>query len=159
MNHIIILDLDGVLITTFPVWKPDEMDDDGYSKFNPVCLNHFRSLLAAYPSLRIVISSSRRVGKTVERLEEIFAFRGINNKIIGKIPDPVEYYSREVEVSDFIKQQDVQQYLIIDDDVSLRDISAPYADKLILTNYREGFSEDCLKKAHTIIEGWGLLAG
>jgi len=33
----LILDLDGVLITT-PSWKADEMDADGYSKFNENCI-------------------------------------------------------------------------------------------------------------------------
>jgi len=40
----LILDLDGVLITT-PIWKADEIDSDGYSKFNMNCVQNLNKLL------------------------------------------------------------------------------------------------------------------
>ena len=61
INNIIFLDIDGVLINTFPVWKTDEIESDGYSKFNPTCVRNLKQLLDTHPAIRIVISSSRRV--------------------------------------------------------------------------------------------------
>ena len=34
MDKVIFLDIDGVLINIFPPWRADEVDEDGYSKFN-----------------------------------------------------------------------------------------------------------------------------
>jgi hypothetical protein len=44
----LILDLDGVLITT-PAWRVDEIDADGYSKFDMKCVSYLNTLLASYP--------------------------------------------------------------------------------------------------------------
>jgi histidinol phosphatase-like enzyme len=46
MNNalVLFLDLDGVLITT-PAWKPDEIDSDGYSKFEQSCVDNLNQLL------------------------------------------------------------------------------------------------------------------
>ncbi|WP_421948873.1 HAD domain-containing protein [Phaeodactylibacter xiamenensis] len=155
MDKIIFLDLDGVLINPFPAWKPDEEDRDGYARFNPDCTAHLRTLLEAYPALKIVISSSRRVGKSLEELEAIFAFRGIKNKVIGKIPEPGEQYlSRAEEIVQYVGQQGLRHFLILDDDRSLLQLPTAYAPYLVLTEYRAGFDEACLEKAIGIVEGW-----
>lgn len=155
MDKVILLDLDGVLINPFPAWKPDEADEDGYAQFNPDCTANLRKLLNACPELSIVISSSRRVGKSLEELEAIFAFRGIANKIIGKTPEPEgEYLSRATEVIRYIEEQVLRHFLIIDDDRSLQQFPEAYARQLILTEYRSGFDTACLEKAIKIVEGW-----
>lgn len=155
MDKVIFLDLDGVLINPFPAWKPDVEDRDGYARFNPECTANLRALLEAYPALSIVISSSRRVGKSLEELEAIFAFRGIENKIIGKIPEPGGHYlSRAEEITQYIEQQGLRHFLILDDDRSLLQLPGAYAPYLVLTEYRTGFDEACLEKAMGIVEGW-----
>ncbi len=153
--NIIFLDIDGVLINTFPIWKPDELAEDGHSKFNPTCTNNLIQLLNTYPNIRLVISSSRRVGKSLEKLESIFSFRGIKNKIIDKIPDPKEiHHSREVEISNYIEKHHIKNFIIIDDDKALLKISKQYLDNLILTNYRDGFDKESLEKASSVIATW-----
>lgn len=148
--------MDGVLINPFPAWKPDEADRDGYAKFNPDCMANLRNLLEAHPALRIVISSSRRVGKSLEELEAIFAFRGIKNKIIDKIPEPEEkYLSRAEEITQYIEQQGLRHYLILDDERSLLKLPNAYACHLVLTEYRTGFDAASLEKALGIIGEWG----
>ena len=155
MDKVIFLDIDGVLINIFPPWRADEVDEDGYSKFNEVLMTNLKSLLSFRPDTRIVISSSRRVGKDLDRLEAIFAFRGIKGRLIDKIPDPGEtHLSRAQEISRYIEAYKVKKFLIIDDDKSLLQLPKRYQEGLILTNYREGFNEDCLKAAITAIEAW-----
>lgn len=157
MNNIIFLDLDGVLINTFPVWKKDELDEDGYSKFNEKLVANLNSVLNYNPKIKIVVSSSRRVGKDMDRLEEIFSFRGIKGKLIDKVPEPEGIYtSREKEISKYIEDNKVKDFLIIDDDKSLLDLSDRYINGLILTEYREGFNEECLEKAMSIVETWSF---
>ncbi len=60
----LILDLDGVLITT-PLWKADEMDSDGYSKFNQSCIDNLNELLSL-ADFDIWLSSTRRTVKSIE---------------------------------------------------------------------------------------------
>lgn len=155
MDKIIFLDLDGVLINPFPAWKPDEEDQDGYARFNPACTANLRKLLEAYPELRIVVSSSRRVGKSLEEMEVIFAFRGIKNKIVSKIPEPGEpYLNRAEEIMLYIEQHDLRHFLIVDDDRSLLQLPGDYAGYLVLTEYRSGFDSESLEKALKIVESW-----
>ena len=45
MKNVILLDLDGVLITT-PPWKQDELHDDGYSNFNYLAVDNLNKLLS-----------------------------------------------------------------------------------------------------------------
>ncbi len=155
IDHVILLDIDGVLISTFPMWKSDDLDKDGYSKFNQVWTANLKDLLAVNPNTQLVISSSRRIGKSIERLEEIFAFRGIKHKIIDKVPDPEEtHLSRKIELTQYIEKQQLKNFLIIDDDISLLDLPEAYAAQLVLTKYREGFNKERLKKAFSIINKW-----
>ncbi|NBC06453.1 MAG: hypothetical protein GVY26_04595 [Bacteroidetes bacterium] len=155
MDNIIFLDIDGVLINIFPPWRADEVDEDGYSKFNETLTANLQSLLGFKPDLKVVLSSSRRIGKDLSRLEAIFAFRGIKGKLIDKIPDPDEtHLSRAQEISRYIDKHRVKNFLIIDDDKSLLQLSERYQKGLILTNYREGFNAACLKAAMAKIEAW-----
>lgn len=67
---LLILDLDGVLITT-PPWQPDVIDTDGYSNFNEVCTTSLNKILTEY-SFEIWLSSSRRIGTSIEEFNRIF---------------------------------------------------------------------------------------
>ena len=60
----LLLDLDGVLITT-PTWKMDEIHTDGYSQFNVVCVENLNQILN-FGRFEIYISSTRRKNKTIE---------------------------------------------------------------------------------------------
>lgn len=155
MSPIIFLDIDGVLINIFPPWRADEVDEDGYSKFNPVLTSNLKSLLDAKPDMRIVVSSSRRIGKPLDRLEEIFSFRGIKGKLIDKTPDPGEIHlNRAQEISNYIVENEVKNFLIIDDDQSLLQLSEKHKQGLILTRYKEGFNKECLSTALEKVKAW-----
>lgn len=83
MTTAVILDLDGVLITT-PNWRPDNLHDDGYSDFNQECVVNFMDLLSLMPpDTQLWLSSSRRTTKTVEKFDTIFA------KEVSESPLPV----------------------------------------------------------------------
>ena len=155
MNDLIFLDIDGVLINIFPPWNPDEVDEDGYSKFNAALTANLKALLDFKPDLRIVVSSSRRIGKSLSLLEDIFAFRGIKGKVADKTPDPGEVHlSRAQEVSRYIEENGVKHFLIIDDDQSLLQLPEKHKQGLILTRYRDGFDKACLSEAIAKVKAW-----
>ena len=141
----LFLDLDGVLITT-PIWKPDPMDTDGYSMFNLNCVKNFNDLLKTH-SFEIWLSSTRRTAKTITQMNSIFHHRGITQTIHDYLPQyPIEY-SRKDELETFIKENNIENHLIIDDDKSLRSFSNQ--DRLILTEYHQGFDVNKLEEAKT----------
>lgn len=78
-KHLLILDLDGVLITT-PQWKPDQIGLDGYSEFNINCVNNLNSLLSIV-DFEIWLSSTRRTVKSLEKFNEIFKKRNVIQNI------------------------------------------------------------------------------
>lgn len=77
-SKILILDIDGVLITT-PPWKADQMDTDGYSKFNHDCVENLNELLTI-EDYNIWLSSTRRMVKTLDEFNSIFEHRKIKNQ-------------------------------------------------------------------------------
>lgn len=146
----LILDIDGVLITT-PSWKPDIIDDDGYSKFNLNCVLNLNILLSKY-NFKIWLSSSRRKGKTIEEFNTIFNNRGILTRIVGFLPNKIELKSRKQEIEQFINSKQLESFLIIDDDKSLNDLKFDLKSKLVLTESFKGFNDESLKKAISILK-------
>lgn len=141
----IILDLDGVLITT-PPWKKDDIDSDGYSMFNTECVERFNKLLKSLES-QIWLSSTRRAHKTLEEFNLIFQHRNIHTPIAGFLPIEEKPCTRKEEIVRFIETNKLSSYLIIDDDKSLNDLDENMKNRLVLTEFLKGFDQNALKKA------------
>lgn len=141
----IILDLDGVLITT-PNWKPDEIDTDGYSKFNENCITHLNKLLDSW-TCEIFLSSSRRTSKSIHDFNQIFEHRKITNPIKEFIPIYKNCKNRKEELLQFIKDRNISNFLILDDDKSLNDLPSNHKNRLVLTELHKGFNNDKLIEA------------
>ena len=100
---------------------------------------------------KIVISSSRRFNKSLEQLERIFSFRGLGNRIIDKTLDPHgTHLSRALEISSYITNKNIPQFIIIDDDKSILKIDETMLPNIVLTEYRHGFDANCLEIARCI---------
>lgn len=128
---VLILDLDGVLITT-PIWKADEIDSDGYSKFNINCVDNLNQLLSQ-SDFEIWLSSTRRTAKTLIEFNRIFENRNIESPIKGFLPEYQEFKTRKDEIIRFIEEFKISDFLIIDDDKSLNGLDEDLKKKLILT--------------------------
>jgi len=146
----LILDLDGVLITT-PLWKADEMDSDGYSKFNTSCVDNLNELLSK-ADFEIWLSSTRRTVKSIEEFNAIFGNRHIKERIKGFLPDYKNCKNRKEEILEFLIEFKPEKYLIIDDDKSLNGLETVIKERLILTEQMKGFNQEQLKLAIEKIE-------
>lgn len=147
---ILLLDLDGVLITT-PAWQANPLSSDGYATFNTQAVACLNELLNQAP-FEIWLSSSRRKGKTLEEFQVIFEHRGIIQPIAGYLPLYPKDYSRKEEVQAFIPSLQGQDFLIIDDDKSLNGLELAYKKRLVLTKYHQGFQKEQLELAITILK-------
>ena len=147
---ILILDLDGVLITT-PPWKPDDTCDDGYSAFNDTCVENLNRLLT-HENFDIWLSSSRRRTKTLDEFNAIFANRNVKKPISGFIPECADCQNRKDEIVTFLQELNTDHVLIIDDDSSLNDLPAAYKRRLVLTEAMKGFDKQKLVLAKAITD-------
>lgn len=148
----LLLDLDGVLITT-PPWKSDSIAEDGYSAFNPTCVQHLNALLAV-GDFALWISSSRRKAISLEALQGIFQRRGLQATIQGYLPIADQPSSRRLEIEQFIAQQGLTHFLVIDDDKSLNAFAPK--NQLIQTTFFQGFNAEKLQEG---LDKWRALHG
>ncbi len=144
---ILILDLDGVLITT-PPWKADEIHSDGYSDFNVESVKNLNELLQ-FANFEIWLSSTRRTAKSLQEFNQIFRNRNIEGEIAGFLPIHQHRLNRKEEIEYFIEQNQLLDYLIIDDDKSLNALKDK--SKLVLTELLKGFDGEKLIEAKGIL--------
>lgn len=149
MKNVIILDLDGVLITT-PPWRRDELDIDNYSKFNEIAIANF-NMLKNDLNFELWLISDRRRGKTLEQFNEIFKNRNINKQLDGMVP-MYGYISRREELQKFISENKIENYIIIDDDSSLDELEDK--DFWIKTKSLTGFGKEELNESKLKILKW-----
>ena len=152
MKNVILLDLDGVLITT-PSWKPDKFHLDGYSDFNETSIQNFNKLLENI-NAELWLTSSRRTGKTLNEFKEIFRNRNIVNELKGFIPSGTGGVDRLTEINAFLDHEPIRNFLIIDDDNSLQGLDTTRKQFWVKTNPLMGFDEEKLLDAIDKIKNW-----
>lgn len=145
----IILDLDGVLITT-PPWQQDAMHADGYSDFNAHCVDCL-NVLTSELGAEIWLISTRRKGKTLSEFQAIFQARGILAPLVGMVPVYSDDMNRKDEALTFIRENNLQHYLIIDDNTLLRQLPRDMKNRLVITQYLKGFNEEMLQEARKVL--------
>ena len=149
-NPVLLLDLDGVLITT-PPWKADEIHTDGYSAFNINCVNNLNVLLTEL-DFDIWLSSTRRTQKTITEFNRIFTNRGIIKPITGFVPVFQDCKNRIEELMRFLDENKISKFLIIDDDKSLNNLPDNMKQSLISTELLKGFDIEKLELSLQIIK-------
>lgn len=127
MSKVIFLDIDGVLnsvdsMVAFFKWMPkgtriqmeDRLDSVSIGLLRRVCIK---------TDAKIVISSTWRMGRTIEDFVDIFARHGWDNfPIIGMTPigckiAEITFRTRGHEIQDWLTHHpEVTEYIIIDDD-------------------------------------------
>lgn len=145
----VILDLDGVLITT-PPWQQDTLHADGYSDFNSNCVSCLNALLLHHDA-QIWLISTRRKAKTLTEFQAIFKARGINAPLVGLVPVYKDGMNRKDEALRFIRENQLEHYLIIDDNTVLRQLPSEMKKRLVITKYLLGFNEEKLAEAKSIL--------
>jgi hypothetical protein len=150
---IIFLDVDGVLCTQ-NMWKQEVIAEDGYSEFNHICVENLNKLVEL-TNARIILTSTRRINKTVEEFEAIMHRRGFAGKVADKINHNTELSSttRTEEIREWINRNGVpDKYVIIDDDSRIADVGEPYIHHWVRTSYHRGLDESALEQALRILK-------
>lgn len=151
---VIFLDFDGVLNShqSAVFWHnrrdQDKWENDMYRdwtgtlkeyiamEFCPIALSNVEELIRRVPGVKVVISSSWRVGETVESLKQILKPSQI---ICNAMIDTTESFSntRGNEIKKWLDEHpEVDQYVIIDDD---RDMLDSQKENFVNTSPLHGF--------------------
>lgn len=150
IKTILVLDLDGVLITN-PSWRADKADTDGYSCFNMQAVQNLNKLLSLF-EFDIWLSSTRRKTRSLSEFNTIFKNRQIQQKIVGFLPVYSECKNRKEEIEKFILEKRITYFLILDDDKTLRMVNNKIKHAVVYTELMKGFDDEKLKEALIIME-------
>lgn len=152
LAKLVFLDIDGVLCTQ-PPWKPEVMADDGYSEFNAACVQRLNALVEQ-TGAKVILTSSRRMTKSVAEFQQIMQRRGFRGEISGKVDDATEPNgaSRASEIAGWLlRHGEPARYVILDDDPRLAELPAPYRQHWVRTSYLQGFDALALAEALAIL--------
>lgn len=146
MNRLVFLDIDGVLnnlSSALALGNPSKHLD-------PVCVGLIERLLKEADA-KVVVSSSWRIGRTVESLQQeldsLWANK-IADRIIGKTGDGYNgHRGRQIKEWIEVNAPDCS-YVILDDDSDMLPAQKPY---FVKTTFEDGFRAAHYKKAMAIL--------
>lgn len=167
---ILALDIDGVLNTQrgTEYWdvvrrRDPEAYDRKYDFFGcnwcPTACANLSSLMDSEPDLRLVISSTWRLGCNLGRMRQYFLNRGLKwqhaHHIIGMTPDlsrPSEDVARGLEIQAWLdknaKRKWVSGFAIVDDDSDMSHLK----HKLVQTRMEEGLTMEHVERIREILK-------
>lgn len=126
---VIFLDIDGVLNSE--KWMVERFQTEGKHRnnyplceFDPQAINLLNKILVETDS-KIVISSTWRLGRTIEELSTLFETLDIQGEIIDITPCFLNErkYGKTIrgdEIKHWLENNEVESYVIIDDDNDMR---------------------------------------
>ncbi len=149
--NLIFLDLDGVLNSEQYVhkvgdaWNGDQIDPDAVERLNKI---------TEATGASIVVSSSWRIGTTLEEMQKLLISHGVKANVIGMTK--VLYDDRSIEIWDWLVENKsiVDNYVILDDDrlEAKRDSSDPILDQhFVRTSWLDGLNDRQVEKAIKIL--------
>lgn len=124
---VIFLDIDGVLVTARSQWAFGR--GGGILKeFDRVAVGLLNNLIKINPDTKLVISSTWRLGSTIEELQTLVTEQGIEGTVVGKTPRFTDE-DRGVEIKHWLDNHPslgITNYLILDDDYDMLPEQTPH---------------------------------
>ena len=151
MSPIIFLDIDGVLIA-YPEGEHTP------PQFTPRCVDAFRSILQAVPSVRVVLSSTWRLPRHVNRLHQQWLENGFPVSLAWDgTPDTREdrnispLYRRGLEIKAWLAAHpEVSRWVVLDDErLAIEPILGN--ERCVFTNPARGLTPESAEKAIGIL--------
>lgn len=141
-TKIIFLDIDGTLnsINYFKSLDGERMSPD--DRLDPKAIVLLNNIIESTDA-KIVVSSSWRIGKDINSLQDIFDSHQIHGTIIGLTPD--NGLARGLQIQEWIDNSNlvIDSFIILDDDSDMCHLS----NRLIKTSIRDGLTEDSVRAA------------
>ena len=150
MNNILILDLDGVINVTIPNLKHEHvylLDQKQEDLFIPQLAKNINKLCKAF-DFKIVISSTWRKHYSIQELEYLLRYMGIEAPIIGITP-VINDKSRAFEIQSWAKENKSMwaKYYVLDDMyTAIYDKDEHISHKGFYLTSNEGLSNNAYKQ-------------
>lgn len=170
--RVIFLDFDGVLNShqsaTFWRNKRDQTkwENDMYRdwpgtlkeyiamEFCPIALSNVEELIRRVPDLKVVVSSTWRIGETIETLKKILSPAKLVADAVIDITPIFRKRPRGNEIKAWLDiHPEVTDYIIIDDD---NDMLPEQMEKFVHTSELHGFDYGSMLQALRILKEGGL---
>ena len=151
MPPIIFLDIDGVMIT-YPEGQPTTQ------VFTPRCVEAFRMILTAFPSAKVVFSTTWRLPNYVNRLHEQLLEHGFPLSLaidgtpdLRNDPSVRRRHSRGLEIQRWLEANpSATRWVVIDDDRMAIEETLDN-DRCVFTNPARGLTDEDAEKAVAIL--------
>lgn len=160
---VLFLDIDGVINSeqSAVFWNREGKDNGGLSRrdpdFCPIACSNLLSIFEDCPDVKIVVSSTWRLGETIESLEELlFTKVGIPRGTVVGIT-PAFRGDRGLEIADWLKRHpEVTKFAIVDDDADM----AHLMPHLKHTSWRHGLlRQDAIDLCNFFLHPWRFSSG
>lgn len=133
---VILLDFDGVMITTQP-WRKLEILEDGFIAFNLNAANNLARIIKE-TNASIVLTTTHRIRFNTRQWTDLFTKRGLYIKCISLINETQlvsEMKDRATEVKEWIEKNGLNvDYIIIDDDSTLHNLPLKIKQRWVKTD-------------------------
>ena len=141
--NVIFLDIDGVLRTHKSDLEWIEkvglpIPEKQYRNFSTKSVSNI-NFIHSFIRCKIVITSNWKLYHTLDELKQIFREQGIQPEVIDVTGIST---SRGEEISDWLSVNDVDNWVVIDDQV--KDLVSIDNSKIIKCDYQIGFEDDLL---------------
>lgn len=153
----ILLDIDGVMVIT-PTWQQPDFLADGFMAFDTSCADNLATLIDTIKmqnnTVEIVMTSTHRIHHNPSQWEKRLNNRGIfpdNVSIINDVKIFLEIGKRVDEILAWINQNPSENFIILDDDKSLRNLPKEWQTYWIECQFLTGFNQENLQKAIELI--------
>ena len=146
---LIILDIDGVMVTT-PPWERQEIMADGFPRFSDSAVESLSRILSE-TGASIVLSTSHQSKFNITEWKEIFKNRGVDVSSI-QVTGALGGRSRKDEIMTWLNTHYHENIVIIDDDKSLNDLPTDIKEKCIIISPLIGLADTDASEAIRILK-------
>ena len=139
---ILLLDIDGVLETS-PSWKQPEFLEDKFYKFNENSRKNFIEVINKI-NPELILTTTHRINYNLTEWNKIFELRGINVSKISKINNAkkaTDIKKRNVEIEEWFLNNRTAEFLILDDDKILNELTDNLKNRWIQIDPMLGITE------------------
>ncbi|WP_118974046.1 HAD domain-containing protein [Taibaiella koreensis] len=150
MKPYLLLDIDGVLVTT-PSWKQPELLEDGFMLFQKNAAANLAYLLSL-AEIQLVLVSSHRHRYPIAEWQRLFANRKIHPRSITLMESILPGFpSRKMEIEAWLNRNPGANFILIDDDSSLQALEPALKSRWVQTFPLKGFDDEALEKAKILL--------
>ncbi|PUZ25761.1 hypothetical protein DCC81_15975 [Chitinophaga parva] len=154
MEQVILLDIDGVMITAVS-WRPVSLQGDEFYAFSPVA-QQWLDWLMTQCNAHIILTSNHRSRYSNEAWLQLFRGRCPHVKSVQVMDDylpPKKGMTRLQELNEWVRLHgDRHRYVIIDDDSSLLSLTEKARPRWVRTMPIMGLDQVAAEKALAVLQ-------